>query len=81
MNRASVLEWKTATAQTRNTNLPRQSAETKQFWKTQLEGAPALLEIPTDFPRPATQSQRTAKLERVFPQEFGRESSKFCPTP
>src|SRR5207244_11891650 len=25
------------------------------YWKKQLEGAPALLELPTDFPRPAVQ--------------------------
>ncbi|HEX8288570.1 MAG TPA: amino acid adenylation domain-containing protein [Pyrinomonadaceae bacterium] len=29
--------------------------EQLQFWKKQLEGAPALLELPTDFPRPAVQ--------------------------
>jgi amino acid adenylation domain-containing protein/FkbH-like protein len=30
------------------------------FWKKQLAGAPSLLEIPTDRPRPAIQSARTA---------------------
>jgi amino acid adenylation domain-containing protein len=32
------------------------------YWKKQLEGAPALLELPTDRPRPARQSYRGALL-------------------
>jgi amino acid adenylation domain-containing protein/non-ribosomal peptide synthase protein (TIGR01720 family) len=31
------------------------------YWKKQLSGAPAVLEFPTDRPRPATQSSRGAK--------------------
>ena len=34
------------------------------YWKAQLAGAPALLELPTDRPRPAVQSYRGAR-ERV----------------
>lgn len=33
------------------------------FWKEQLHGSPARLEWPTDFPRPAVQSFRGARLE------------------
>jgi aspartate racemase len=32
------------------------------YWRKQLEGAPALLELPTDRPRPATQSYRGALM-------------------
>ena len=32
----------------------------RTFWRTQLSGAPALLELPTDRPRPAKQSYRGA---------------------
>jgi amino acid adenylation domain-containing protein len=31
------------------------------FWRTQLAGAPALLELPTDHPRPAVQGDRGAR--------------------
>src|SRR5207245_2391660 len=33
------------------------------YWKQQLAGAPAILELPTDFPRPAVQSYRGATRE------------------
>ncbi|MBZ4423289.1 non-ribosomal peptide synthetase, partial [Myxococcus sp. RHSTA-1-4] len=42
-----------------------------RYWKQQLEGAPRLLELPTDLPRPAVQS-----LEGAFaPFSLGRELS------
>jgi amino acid adenylation domain-containing protein len=34
------------------------------YWRTQLAGAPTVLELPTDFPRPRTQSHRGA-TERI----------------
>jgi amino acid adenylation domain-containing protein/FkbM family methyltransferase/non-ribosomal peptide synthase protein (TIGR01720 family) len=34
------------------------------YWKSQLEGAPAMLELPTDYPRPAVQTYRGA-VQRV----------------
>jgi amino acid adenylation domain-containing protein/non-ribosomal peptide synthase protein (TIGR01720 family) len=36
-------------------------AEQLDFWKKQFAGAPSLLELPTDFPRPAVQSHLGAK--------------------
>ena len=36
------------------------------YWKKQLNGAPPLLELPTDRPRPAAQSFRGARLLRLF---------------
>ncbi len=36
------------------------------YWRTQLAGAPAVLELPTDFPRPRVQSYRGATERRVL---------------
>jgi amino acid adenylation domain-containing protein len=38
------------------------------YWKQQLRGAPALLELPTDRPRPAVQSFQGARQLSTFPQ-------------
>ncbi|HVH11393.1 MAG TPA: condensation domain-containing protein, partial [Longimicrobium sp.] len=40
------------------------------YWKGQLAGAPALLELPTDHPRPAVQSFRGAQVSAAFPAEL-----------
>ncbi|HEX8276356.1 MAG TPA: amino acid adenylation domain-containing protein, partial [Longimicrobiaceae bacterium] len=37
------------------------------WWRERLAGAPALLELPTDFPRPAVQSHRGAAERREIP--------------
>jgi amino acid adenylation domain-containing protein len=36
------------------------------YWRTQLEGAPTLLELPTDLPRPAKQSFRGATVRTML---------------
>ena len=36
------------------------------YWQGQLRGAPALLDLPTDRPRPAATSYRGARLVRIF---------------
>ncbi|WP_374586473.1 amino acid adenylation domain-containing protein, partial [Pseudoduganella sp.] len=38
-----------------------------RFWQQHLSGAPALLELPTDRPRPAAQSHRGARLQFEIP--------------
>jgi amino acid adenylation domain-containing protein len=40
------------------------------YWTRQLEGAPALLEVPTDRPRPTVQSFRGARHARVLPRQL-----------
>ncbi|MEJ2379268.1 MAG: condensation domain-containing protein, partial [Pseudolabrys sp.] len=40
------------------------------YWRTQLAGAPALLELPTDRPRPARQSYRGATETAVLPSSL-----------
>ncbi|MBZ4377523.1 condensation domain-containing protein, partial [Corallococcus sp. AS-1-6] len=40
------------------------------YWKRQLAGAPAALELPTDRPRPAVQSRRGATLPVHFPSHL-----------
>ncbi|MCU1258786.1 MAG: amino acid adenylation domain protein, partial [Bryobacterales bacterium] len=40
------------------------------YWKGQLEGAPPLLELPTDRPRPALMSNKGAIKERTLPMEL-----------
>ncbi|HEX8559091.1 MAG TPA: amino acid adenylation domain-containing protein, partial [Pyrinomonadaceae bacterium] len=41
-----------------------------QYWRTQLEGAPPVLELPTDKPRPAVQTFRGAAYSFALPQEL-----------
>ncbi|WP_375743996.1 non-ribosomal peptide synthase/polyketide synthase [Corallococcus interemptor] len=40
------------------------------YWKQQLQGAPAALELPTDRPRPPVQSHRGAKVDVRIPSEI-----------
>ncbi len=37
------------------------------YWRTQLAGAPAVLDLPTDFPRPAVQRRRGATERLMLP--------------
>ncbi|WNG56874.1 amino acid adenylation domain-containing protein [Archangium gephyra] len=48
------------------------------FWKQQLSGAPAALELPTDKPRPSVQSQRGALLEVHLPKTLSESLKAFC---
>ena len=45
-------------------------AEHLDYWKKQLAGAPAVLELPTDRPRPAVNSFRGAKQSVALPAEL-----------
>lgn len=48
---------------------PARLADQLTYWKDQLKGAPDLLELPTDFPRPAVQRYRGAVQTRQIPPE------------
>src|SRR6185503_4853537 len=41
-----------------------------QYWRKQLEGAPAVLELPGDHPRPAVQSHRGARQSFNLDQDL-----------
>jgi amino acid adenylation domain-containing protein len=41
-----------------------------EYWRGQLEGAPPLLELPTDLPRPSRQSFRGATVRAMLPREL-----------
>ena len=50
------------------------------YWRKQLEGASPQLRLPTDMPRPATQSFRGALLPFVFPREMAAIVAEMCRT-
>jgi amino acid adenylation domain-containing protein len=52
--------------------------EQLRYWKEQLQGAPALLELPTDRPRPALQSYRGADETIVIPLEMTTELKQLA---
>jgi amino acid adenylation domain-containing protein len=47
------------------------------YWKEQLAGAPALLELPTDWPRPRVQTFRGAKHSMMLPEALSHELKAF----
>jgi amino acid adenylation domain-containing protein len=49
---------------------PSRLADHLAYWRTQLQGAPALLELPTDRPRPAKLSYRGSHIDRYFDNQL-----------
>jgi amino acid adenylation domain-containing protein len=47
--------------------------EQMEYWNKRLSGAPALLELPTDRPRPAVRSYRGASVPIVLDRELSRQ--------
>jgi amino acid adenylation domain-containing protein len=58
----------------RGGELERQTA----YWKRQLAGAPAVLELPTDRPRPLVQSWRGAQIPILLPAPLTARLAALC---
>jgi len=52
-------------------------AEQLSYWRGQLAGAPGVLELPTDKPRPPTQSFRGATNSFVFPSSLSESLNRL----
>lgn len=52
-------------------------AELDRYWREQLADAPALLALPTDYPRPAVQSHRGARHFLTLPASLFQELRAF----
>ncbi|MFC5743624.1 non-ribosomal peptide synthetase [Dyella tabacisoli] len=50
------------------------------YWKQQLSGAPAALELPTDRPRPAVSSYRGARVVFTLPKELSERLEQLART-
>ncbi len=48
------------------------------YWKEQLIGAPNILELPTDHPRPAVQGYRGSQAEAFIPRPLVDKINAFC---
>ncbi len=48
------------------------------YWKERLNGAPALLELPADHPRPSLQSYRGGVYNLVIPPDLGPPLNALC---
>jgi amino acid adenylation domain-containing protein len=53
-------------------------AELRDYWLRRLAGAPLLLRLATDRPRPARQSFRGSRTEVSFPAELGRRVTELA---
>ncbi|MEM7307035.1 MAG: amino acid adenylation domain-containing protein [Planctomycetota bacterium] len=49
-----------------------------QHWRERLEGAPALLELPTDRPRPAVETHRGEQVVHDVPRPVVAELERWC---
>src|SRR5437868_13635112 len=59
-------------------HLKREIDRQTRFWTEQLRGAPALLELPTDRPRPAVQTAKGAQEIVIFPPDLLRDLNNLC---
>ncbi|MBN4925205.1 amino acid adenylation domain-containing protein, partial [Hoyosella rhizosphaerae] len=54
------------------------AAQQVGYWKHTLDGLPELLDVPTDFPRPASQSMRGSKYEYELAPELFQSLEKLA---
>lgn len=52
--------------------------EQLKFWQNSLIDVPPILELPTDYPRPATQSLQTSAINFNFPASLQTQLQAFC---
>ena len=64
------LQYADYAAWQRNWLKTEQARKHSKYWKNRLNGAPPLLELPTDRLRPAVQSTRGGTIMRLLPQEL-----------
>ena len=55
-------------------------AEQLSYWKRQLEGAPPVLELPTDHPRPVVQSFNGASEVFTLSRDLSDALKQLCPS-
>ncbi len=53
-------------------------ARHQEYWKNQLAGSPALLNLPTDHPRPSVLSSKGAHLSFVLPVDLSQAIMDLC---
>ena len=53
-------------------------ADDLAYWRAQLAGAPPVIELPLDRPRPAARSVRGAALDRVLPAQIALATRAFA---
>src|SRR5439155_4508416 len=58
--------------------LTREIDRQTQYWTEQLRGAPSLLELPNDRPRPAVQTANGAQEIVIFPPNLLRGLNNLC---
>ncbi len=58
--------------------LQREIDRQTEYWKKQIDGSPALLELPTDRPRPALQTAKGAQESVTFPRELLDRVNELC---
>ena len=49
-----------------------------EYWRNKLEGAPPLLELPTDAPRPASKTINGARQSVLLPDKLTQEIKNLC---
>ncbi|MGA9520654.1 MAG: condensation domain-containing protein, partial [Myxococcaceae bacterium] len=77
--RHRALDYADVAAWLRSDQVEARDAAQLEYWKQQLENVPAVLELPTDFPRPAALSNRGDVTRGIpLPKEVASSLQSFC---